>query len=54
MHLISPSAPYYQKADVLLTADCVAYALGTPGWAPALIRNAIKFKKILKQFRLIL
>jgi hypothetical protein len=28
MHLISPKAPYYQNADVLLTADCVAYALG--------------------------
>jgi hypothetical protein len=28
MHLISPQAPYYQNADVLLTADCVAYALG--------------------------
>ena len=28
MHLISPMAPYYQKADVLLTADCVAYAMG--------------------------
>ena len=28
LHLISPNAPYYQKADVLLTADCVAYALG--------------------------
>ncbi|MEW5910083.1 MAG: 4Fe-4S ferredoxin [Thermodesulfobacteriota bacterium] len=28
MHLISPAAPYYQNADVLLTADCVAYALG--------------------------
>jgi hypothetical protein len=28
MHLINPAAPYYQKADVLLTADCVAYALG--------------------------
>ena len=28
MHLISPMAPYYQGADVLLTADCVAYALG--------------------------
>lgn len=27
MHLISPSAPYYAKADVLLVADCVAYAL---------------------------
>ena len=28
MHLINPTAPYYQGADVLLTADCVAYALG--------------------------
>lgn len=29
MHLISPHAPYFQNADVLLTADCVAYALGS-------------------------
>ena len=28
MHLISPTAPYYKGADVLLTADCVGYALG--------------------------
>jgi hypothetical protein len=28
MHLISPTAPYFQGADVLLVADCVAYALG--------------------------
>jgi len=28
LHLINPAAPYYQRADVLLTADCVAYALG--------------------------
>jgi hypothetical protein len=28
LHLISPNAPYYQDADVVLTADCVAYALG--------------------------
>jgi hypothetical protein len=28
MHLISPTAPYFQGADVLLTADCVAYSLG--------------------------
>jgi hypothetical protein len=26
MHLISPNAPYYKGADVVLTADCVAYA----------------------------
>ena len=29
LHLVSPTAPYYQGADVLLTADCVAYALGS-------------------------
>ena len=28
LHLISPTAPYYQGADVLLTADCVGYAMG--------------------------
>lgn len=28
LHLIAPTAPYYQGADVLLTADCVAFALG--------------------------
>jgi hypothetical protein len=28
LHLISPAAPYYQGADVLLTADCVAFAMG--------------------------
>jgi NAD-dependent dihydropyrimidine dehydrogenase PreA subunit len=28
MHLINPLAPYFKGADVLLTADCVAYALG--------------------------
>jgi ferredoxin len=29
LHLISPEAPYYRNRDVLLTADCVAYALGS-------------------------
>ncbi len=28
MHLISPNAPHYQGADVLLAADCVAFTLG--------------------------
>ena len=28
LHLVPPTAPYFQKADVLLSADCVAYAMG--------------------------
>ena len=28
LHLISPLAPYYQGRDVVLAADCTAYALG--------------------------
>lgn len=28
LHLVSPMAPYYAKADVLLCADCVAYTVG--------------------------
>ena len=28
MHLISPDAPQYQRAHMLLAADCVAYAMG--------------------------
>lgn len=28
MHLINPRAPYFQQADVVLAADCVAFALG--------------------------
>lgn len=28
LHLVSPEAPYFDKADVLLSADCVAYAVG--------------------------
>lgn len=27
LHLVSPQAPYFQNKDVLLVADCVAYAL---------------------------
>jgi ferredoxin len=27
-HLINPNAPYFEHADVLLTADCVGYAIG--------------------------
>ena len=28
LHLVSPMAPYYEKADVLISADCVAYTVG--------------------------
>ena len=28
LHLVSPMAPYFQGADVVLSADCVAYAVG--------------------------
>ncbi len=28
LHLVNPEAPYFKGADVLLTADCVAYAMG--------------------------
>lgn len=28
LHLVSSSAPYFKDADVLLAADCVAYAFG--------------------------
>ena len=37
LHLISPTAPYYQGADVLLTADCVGYALG--GFHPEFLKG---------------
>lgn len=28
LHLVSPGAPYFQGADVLLAADCTAFAAG--------------------------
>jgi hypothetical protein len=28
MHLINPNAPQFQGADMLLSADCVAFAMG--------------------------
>jgi hypothetical protein len=29
MHLVSPRAPYFQNADVLIAADCTAFAMGS-------------------------
>jgi len=37
MHLISPTAPYYQGADVILSADCVGYSLG--GFHPEYLKG---------------
>ena len=28
LHLVSPTAPYFRNADLLLSADCAAFALG--------------------------
>jgi Fe-S-cluster-containing hydrogenase component 2 len=28
LHLVNPQAPYYRNADLLVAADCTAYALG--------------------------
>ena len=28
MHLVNPRAPYFRQADVVLAADCVAFAMG--------------------------
>jgi hypothetical protein len=29
LHLVPPSAPYFRDADILVAADCVAFALGS-------------------------
>ncbi|SNB46811.1 iron-sulfur cluster-binding oxidoreductase [Geobacter sp. DSM 9736] len=29
LHLVPPSAPYFQNAEILISADCVAFALGS-------------------------
>jgi len=29
LHLVPPTAPYFQNAEILISADCVAYAMGS-------------------------
>src|SRR5512147_53528 len=29
LHLVPPTAPYFQNADILVAADCVAFAMGS-------------------------
>lgn len=29
LHLVPPTAPYFQNADILVSADCVAFAMGS-------------------------
>ena len=29
LHLVPPNAPYFQNADILICADCVAFAMGS-------------------------
>ncbi|MCM0082235.1 iron-sulfur cluster-binding oxidoreductase [Geomonas sp. Red32] len=29
LHLVPPTAPWFQNADILIAADCVAFALGS-------------------------
>ncbi len=29
LHLVPPTAPYFQDADILIAADCVAFAMGS-------------------------
>jgi NAD-dependent dihydropyrimidine dehydrogenase PreA subunit len=37
LHLVSPHAPYFKQADLLVAADCTAFALG--GFHPDLLRG---------------
>ena len=29
LHLVPPTAPYFKEADILVSADCVAFAMGS-------------------------
>ena len=37
LHLVTPLAPYYREADLLLAADCTAFAMGA--FHPALMKG---------------
>jgi NAD-dependent dihydropyrimidine dehydrogenase PreA subunit len=37
LHLVSPYAPYFKESDLLIAADCTAFALGT--FHPALLKG---------------
>ncbi|MBY9007771.1 MAG: 4Fe-4S dicluster domain-containing protein [Candidatus Lokiarchaeota archaeon] len=39
LHLASPTAPYFQGADILLSADCVAFSLG--GFHPKYLKGKV-------------
>ena len=41
LHLISPSAPYFNKSDILIAADCTAFTLGS------FHKNLLKGKKLV-------
>jgi len=41
LHLVSPSAPYFESSDLLIAADCTAFALGT------FHRDLLKGKKLI-------
>ncbi len=39
LHLINPTAPYFENVDVLISADCVAFSLG--GFHPEYLKGKV-------------